>query len=238
MLIISVDARAEARAKDLVMEVTDLLNSTSYPVFWYLSQPHLSRTGTALPGILRSLIYQALRHDPSITSQDRRLGDIRSFEGEHSTAEWIGLTCLVLSKIQHFFLVVEPEDMYHACERDGIQLQAMLTVFDQIFHTVTAAGTTMKLLFVKYGNQPSLSLSPGGTSKMMASVHAPLPVARRSRHSWGSQLRIGLGRNNLQPRLTATGRNCAEERRTLTKDVCSSRTSAAQERDAGSVVAL
>ncbi|OQV02661.1 hypothetical protein CLAIMM_07817 [Cladophialophora immunda] len=76
------------RTLDMVVEVTTLLKSTPYPIFWCISNPGDRKRATAVSDILRSLIFQALRQDPSIPSRDAQLGDISSYERPHSLDEW------------------------------------------------------------------------------------------------------------------------------------------------------
>src|SRR5271154_69312 len=61
MFVVQAGSRAEARTKDLVVEVTGLLKSTTYPVFWYLSEPIGTHSASTLNNILKNLIFQALR---------------------------------------------------------------------------------------------------------------------------------------------------------------------------------
>jgi hypothetical protein len=201
MFVVRSGPRAEARTKDLVVEVTGLLRSTAYPVFWYLSEPIVTHAGSTLNVILKSLIFQALRHDPTIVSRDHRLGNIRAFQGEHKLAEWISLVCLILSKIKQCFVVVETEYLYRIAGRDGAQVRQILETFGQIFDSVTATGSTMKLLVVSYGGRASLSMSSGNIPWIVASVNPPLPASRRSKQHLTPQFRTGLGRHTLQLRL-------------------------------------
>jgi hypothetical protein len=206
MFVVQAGPRAEARTKDLVVEVTGLLKSTTYPVFWYLSEPIGIHSTNTLNSILKNLIFQALSHDSNIISQDDRLGNITAFQGEHKLAEWISLLCLVISKIKQCFMVVETEDLYRIASRDGAQVQRILETFDQIFDSITATGNILKLLIVSYGARANLSKSSGNPSRIVANVNPPLPASRRSKQHLTPQFRTGLGRHNLQPRLISTRR--------------------------------
>jgi hypothetical protein len=206
MFVVQAGSRAEARTKDLVVEVTGLLKSTTYPVFWYLSEPIGTHPASTLNNILKNLIFQALSHDSNIISQDDRLGNITAFQGEHKLAEWISLLCLVFSKIKQCFVVVETEDLYRIAGGDGAQVQKILETFDQIFDSITATGSILKLLIVSYGARANLSKSSGNLARIVANVNPPLPASRRSKQHLTPQFRTGLGRHSLQPRLISARR--------------------------------
>jgi hypothetical protein len=183
MFIVQAGPRVEARTKDLVVEITGLLKSSAYPVFWYLSEPIVTHTGSTLNSILKCLIFQALRHDPTIMSQDHRVGNIRAFQGEYKLAEWISLLCLIFSKIKQCFVVAETEDLYRIAGRDGGQVQQILETFDQIFDSVTATGCIIKLLMVNYGGRASPSKLSGNIPRIVASVNPPHCLHHGDRNS-------------------------------------------------------
>jgi hypothetical protein len=187
----------------MVVEVTGLLRSTNLPVLWYFSSPTTSLVVPSLNNVLKSFIFQALRHDPTIVSQDPRLGSIQAFQAQHNLAEWTSLAILVLSKIKQCFVVVETEDLYRLAGHDGAPVQQIIDTFSRIFEEVVQAGGVMKLLLVSYGSRANLAIWPAQTSPIVVALNASLPVVRRAKQPLTAQLRIGSGRNRLQPRLTA-----------------------------------
>lgn len=101
MFVVKAGPRAEARTKDMAVEMTRLLNESGLPVFWYFSRPNSSYTVPSLGSVLKSLIFQALRHDPTTVSQDSRLGNIQAFQAQHTVREWTDLAIFVLSKAKN-----------------------------------------------------------------------------------------------------------------------------------------
>jgi hypothetical protein len=79
MFVVEAGPRAEAKTKDLAIEVIGLLNLTDYTVFWHLSKPTIMDRACILNNVLKYLIYQALRHDLIILSGNPSLGKIASF---------------------------------------------------------------------------------------------------------------------------------------------------------------
>ena len=156
----------------------------------------------SLGNVLKSLIFQALRKDPLIVSQDPRLGNIQSFQAQHTTAEWIDLAALVLSKIKECFIVVETEDLLRQ-RGHGVPMQTIIDTFSHIFEEAVKAGCTMKLLLVSYGVRMNLGSQAGPASTIVVSLNPPLPVVRRTKQPLVPQFKLGSGRNQLQPRLTA-----------------------------------
>ena len=202
MFIVKAGPRAEARTKDMAVEITGLLKESPLPVFWHFSSPTSSSIVHSLGNVLKSLIFQALRKDPLIVSQDPRLGNIQSFQAQHTTAEWIDLAALVLSKIKECFIVVETEDLLRQ-RGHGVPMQTIIDTFSHIFEEAVKAGCTMKLLLVSYGVRMNLGSQAGPASTIVVSLNPPLPVVRRTKQPLVPQFKLGSGRNQFQPRLTA-----------------------------------
>lgn len=204
MFVIQAHPRAKMRTKDMLVEITACLKATIYPVFIHVSNPKASPDGSTLINVLKSLAFQALRHDPTIVSQDPLLGHTNAFQAEHSRSEMISLLYMVLSKIQHCFVVIETADIYRSAGRDADQARQIVETFDQIFHSVTATGTVMKMLIVNHDSIVSLATSSGGVVRVVATVGSPLPASRRSKRHFAPLFGAGFGRRGLQSRFTAS----------------------------------
>ena len=203
MFVVKAGPRAEARTKDMAVEMTRLLNESGLPVFWYFSSPAANETVPSLGNVLKSLIFQALRHDPSSVSQDNRLGNIQAFQAQHTTAEWTALAILILSKVKECFIVVETEDLFRSAGQNGAEVQQTINTFSKIFEEVTKDANTVKLLLVGYGIRATLPTQAGQTHPIVVSLNPPLPVVRRAKQPLVPQFRLGAGRHQLQPRLAA-----------------------------------
>jgi hypothetical protein len=204
IFIIEAGLRAEARTKDLAVEVTGLLKATAYTVIWHLSEPVITdRVGT-ISGIFKDLIHQALRHNQTIISEDPNLVNITRFQVEHTLAEWFSLVCLVFSKMPKCFVVVETEDLYRISGRDSTLIRQILQTFRQIIDTVNSAGSIMKLMIVSYGRNTTASLPSITIPHIMASISQPPPASRRLKQHFSPRARAGLGWLHLQPRLVAS----------------------------------
>ena len=192
LFVVQAGPRAESRTKDLVIELTGLLKNTDHPVFWHFSEPFTNQATPSLIFILKSLVFQALRHDPSIASQDPQVGNIRAFETEHTLAEWIGLASKVISKIKQCFVVIETESLHQATARRGSDARHILETFVKLFNGISSGGgSVIKLLIVNYGSQTLLHTGTGNTSRIWAKVGPPLPASRRSTYQMPMQLRRG-----------------------------------------------
>jgi hypothetical protein len=204
MFVVETGPRAEARTKDLAVEVTGLLKSTDYAVFWHLSEPTMMQHACTLDNILKYLIYQALRHDSTIVSEDPTLGNIASFQTEHSLAEWLSLTCLIFSKIPKCFVIIETEDLYRMSGRDGALARQILQSFQRVLDSVSQAGGIMKLLIVSYGRDSTAAISSGDIPLIVAGINQSLPASRLLKRHYGLRARFGLERHHLLPRLVAS----------------------------------
>ena len=198
--IVTAGPKAEPRTKAMAVEVTKLLKETPNPVFWYLSSPNTNVTTPTVGSVLKNLIFQTLRHDPTIVSQDPRLGNIQAFQADHNLAEWTSLAILVLSKIKQFFVIVETDDL-HRLHDPSIE-QSMMDTLAHIFNEVVQAGSTMKLLSVSYASRNKTTSQTGQYAALTATLNGPLPAVRR-RGPILRQLQVGRCRHQLQPRLAA-----------------------------------
>jgi hypothetical protein len=206
MFVVEAGPRAKARTKDLAVEVTGLLKSTDYAVFWHLSEPIMMDRACTLVSILKYLIYQALRYDSTIVSTDPTLGNIASFQMEHSLAEWLSLACLIFSKIPKCFMIIEAEDLYRISGRDGALARQILQIFQQVLNAVSRAGGIMKLLIVSHGRDSVAAMSSGDIPLIVAGINQSLPVSRLLKRQYSQRARPGLERHHLRPRLVASQR--------------------------------
>ena len=204
MFVVEAGPRAEARTKDLAVDVTGLLKSTDYAVFWHLSEPIMMDRACTLNKVLKYLVHQALQYDPTIISGNPSLGNIANFQTEHSLAEWLSLTCLIFSKIPKCFVIIETEDLYRMSGRDGALARQILQIFHQVFDSASRAGSIMKLLIVSYGRNSTAAISSGDIPLVVAGITQSLPVSRLLKRHHSLRGRAGLGRHHLHPRLVAS----------------------------------
>ena len=110
------------------------------------------------------------------------------------------LSCL---KVKECFVVIETEDLFRAAGQNTGDVQQIVDTFGKIFEEVTKNGNTMKLLLVSYGVRSTLPNQSGHSAPIVASLSPPLPVVRRNKQPLVQQFKLGSGRNQLRPRLTA-----------------------------------
>ncbi|OAL22773.1 hypothetical protein AYO20_11122 [Fonsecaea nubica] len=179
MLIVRSAPQALQRTLDMVVEVTTLLKSSSYPIFWCISDPGESKKATVVSDVLRSLIFQAFQQDPSIPSREPRLGDVSSYERQHSLDEWASMATLVFSKISRCFVLVATEDL---CRRKGSSLELpnkLYATLNAVFEGASRDGCIMKLLLVTSGSFTVAYPDPQGRGQIVVTMTSPVPAARR-----------------------------------------------------------
>lgn len=203
MFVVETGPRAEVRTKDLAVEVTTLLHATDYAAFWHLSDPGDSDRACTLNNILKNLIYQALRHDPTIVASEPTLGNIHQFQMEHKLEEWLSLACIVFSRIPKCFVVVETEKFYRISGRNSAVVQQVLDVFRRLLESVAQGGGVMKLLIVSYGLDSSAHVLLANTPLIVAAIGQMLPVSRRAKHLLRAGSSARLQRHRFNPMLVA-----------------------------------
>ncbi|EXJ87098.1 hypothetical protein A1O3_04056 [Capronia epimyces CBS 606.96] len=186
--------RAEARTKDLAVEVTALLSAAWHPVLWYLSErghrhrhrhPQASRDvdvdvdqdldqDLSLCDILKNLIYQLVRQDVGL---DPDTLNITKFHSAHSESEWLDLLLLLLRSVCTCYMVIETEALYDLAGKGKDQgwSQRLMAVFDRVVENAKPAGCLVKVLLVTYSDAP-LSHRTISTTSSTASNHS-LPLA-------------------------------------------------------------
>jgi hypothetical protein len=165
--------RAEARAKDFAVEVINHLQTTPYKVFWTLSQLGSRDDSVSTIGLLKSLVFQALRHDPDLLANNVEQLNITRFRTEHTESEWVDVLCLVLSKLSKCFVVVEAEDLFRDL-RDQELVKKFLQVFQTIVDKTASSGSLVKILVVSFGRtDPTV---PGKNNRIVTAVQPVAPV--------------------------------------------------------------
>jgi hypothetical protein len=213
VLVVQTAVRAEPRAKDLTVEVINLLQATSYQVIYSLSQPYAVDRAYSVIDVFKTLVYQALRHNPDIVLKDPGLVNIARFQADHTEAEWLALTRLVFSKIARCFVILEVEQLYRASGRETDCIRRLLQTFQDIVDSVTSSGNVLKLLFVSYETDRAKSvMSPRHASCIVASVERAPPAIRRRKQPFNSGPRTFLRRSGIKPTLIRAERTNVSRR--------------------------
>ncbi|KIW24463.1 uncharacterized protein PV07_10174 [Cladophialophora immunda] len=188
------------RTLDMVVEVTTLLKSTPYPIFWCISNPGDRKRATAVSDILRSLIFQALRQDPSIPSRDAQLGDISSYERPHSLDEWVSMATLVLSKIPRSFVLVATEDLCRGTRNSSEVQQQLYAALTAVFEGVSQNGCVLKLLLVTSSSSRVPTCQSRDYTQIVETMSSPVPVARRLPLARAQNAALGRARSIIRSR--------------------------------------
>jgi hypothetical protein len=176
--------RAE-QSRDLASDLIQLVQTTSLPVIWYLS--NASPTGWArvsVINVLRSLIEQAMsQHPPAQGSREWNLNDMQ-FQNCKTDKDWLRLFVAVIHHIPKLVIVIDA----HQEASDNL-LDVMREFWDEMKdQNIT---TIVKILVLTYGNGPAALLSEfpvfsatsktGGRTPRMSRAGARAGSARTSR---------------------------------------------------------
>ncbi|KAF2833902.1 hypothetical protein CC86DRAFT_312074 [Ophiobolus disseminans] len=183
LLVVRMGLRAQKQARELAADVIQGLETNSQHVFWNLSLPRSSDTGTPMANVFKSLAHQALRHSTNLFAQFPKQLNLEKIQSSHTDGEWADLICLLFSKIPDAFIVIETEDLHKVHRHDSEWANRLLRLLQRVVSRATSAGNRLKILLVVYGN---VLKAPTATSKdgelVVTSIQPPAPMPPRMRH--------------------------------------------------------
>jgi hypothetical protein len=202
LFVVRAGPRAEVRAKDFAVEVTGFLQlTTPYKVIWTFSSLGSRDSTVSTTDILKTLIFQALRHDPNLLlNQPSELNTSR-FQTNHTEKEWLDLLCMVFSRLSKCFVIVETEDLFRSFKHDPEWTTRFLQLFQHIVDTTAASGSMIKILVVSYGKALSaLADLPQNSNRIVTTVQRPPPVPPQLRKPMSRQRGRSAHWQSLRPR--------------------------------------
>ncbi|KAH0565970.1 hypothetical protein GP486_000638 [Trichoglossum hirsutum] len=207
LLIVRAGRRAGPRAKDLATNIISLLLTTPHKVIWFLSTRDPLDQEPTTKDVLKSLISQALRHNPHPPSLGPDQLSVAQFHSDHTEAEWLDLLCLILKGLPGLFIIVETDKLFQTSWNDSGPKLRFIELFQRIVDLVGASGPPVKILIVSYGVSAALLAPlPGSTNRLVTCVQQLPPVPPRLRRPAGR----GRGSNTmleaLHPVLVGRGR--------------------------------
>lgn len=191
LFILRSGPRASSITRDHAVDIINYLRNSQYKVFWILSPPSPCDFEPSIASILKSLVYQVILHEPNILLRYPENLSTLQFLSNRSESEWLDLLCLLVSRLEKCFLIVETEDLYQASRQMPKWTQEFLRVFQDLIKRVEASGSLVKVLVVTF--DASTVVSSGQQSSVhnfFATVQQPRVVPPR--------LRRGLSRSKLR----------------------------------------
>ncbi|KAH7370953.1 hypothetical protein BKA65DRAFT_446146 [Rhexocercosporidium sp. MPI-PUGE-AT-0058] len=191
LFILRSGPRASSITRDHAVDIIKYLRNAQYKVFWILSPPSPCNSEPSVASILQSLVYQVIRHEPNILLRFPENLSTLQFLSNRSESEWLDLLCLLVSRLDKCFLIVETENLYQASRQMPEWTQEFLQVFQRLINRVETAGSLVKVLVVTFGNDSSwLSSQQGSIHNFVATIQQPRIVPPRLRRGYSrSKLR-------------------------------------------------
>jgi hypothetical protein len=190
LLVVRAGPRAEARTKDLAANIINLLLTTPHKVIWFLSTRESLRLYSTTTDVLRSLVSQALRRNPNLSSLRQDQLNISHFQNDHTESEWLDLLCLILQGFPRLFMVVDTDILFQTFKDDKAGVTKFISLFQKIVDHVGSAGNQIKIVVIGYGASDTLLATlPGATKRIVTSVQQPPPTPAAR---W--RLPVGRGR--------------------------------------------
>ena len=172
LLVLQAGPRAQANARELAIELLDVLEPANLAVVWHLCDTPGPEddAGPSRADILRSLIFQVLRAGQAQAGSALEGMDAAKFQALHSEAEWLQLLCLVLRQLPRCFMLIEAD------EGAG----EMLSVLGDVVSQTRGAKCILKIMLLARNTDLSSSVELGEqTTILTVQKPAPPPVHLR-----------------------------------------------------------
>lgn len=190
LFILRSGPRASSITRDHAVDIINYLRSAQYKVFWILSPPSPCDSEMSISHILKSLVYQVIQHEPNILLRFPENLDTLQFLSNRNESEWLDLLCLLVSRLDKCFLIMETEDLYQAFRHRPEWTHEFLQMFQRLIDRVETARSLVKILVVTFGNDASLSIQQGSVHNFVATIQQTRVIPPR--------LRRGLSRSKLR----------------------------------------
>jgi hypothetical protein len=201
LFILRSGPRASHFTRDHAVDIINYLRSAKYRVFWTLSPPGSCNLEPSVASILKSLAYQLIRHEPNILLRFPENLSTLQFLSNRNESECLGLLCLLISRLDKCFLVVEAEDLYRASRQMPQWTQEFLQVFQRLINRVETAGSLVKILVVTLDHDISfLSSQQGSVHNFVATVQQPPVVPPRIRRGFSRSKLRRYSQQSSQPK--------------------------------------
>jgi len=199
LFVVRVALRAEAKAKGFAIEVIKMLRPLPYGVIWNLSLFKSQGKPAKLQDMIKSLIFQALVHDPTILQNHPKELDATKFISTHTEAEWISLLSKLLSRLSKCFIVVEAQDMFQINREDPEWAGQFFQLFQNLIDQAKRLGNMLKILVLGYGtHQLTLKSLQSSGNRIVSSIQRPIPMPAHLRRRVGGRKKNPIIRKPLK----------------------------------------
>ncbi|KAM3070521.1 hypothetical protein ACMFMG_010342 [Clarireedia jacksonii] len=182
LFILRSGPRASSITRDHVVDVINYLRSASYKVFWILSPPRACNLEPSMGSVLRSLVYQVTSYEPNILLRFPENLCTLQFLDNRSETELLDLLCLLVSRLDKCFLIIETEDLYQASGKMREWTQEFIQMFRRMVDKIEAAGSRVKIMVVTFDTViPVLSSEQGIVHNFIVTIQQPRIVPARFR---------------------------------------------------------
>lgn len=201
LFLVKVGLRAEARAKEFSTEIIKLLRPRPYGVIWNLSWLRSNGNVPSLVEMIKSLIYQALRHDPTLLQKYPEDLNVAKYQTNLIESEWISLLSRLMSRLTKCFLVIEAEDIFNIHRENTEWPSRFLGLFQELVDQAASSGNLLKILVIGHGTTLSTSQSvPDSNNRIIATIQRPIPVPPHMSRRMGVGRKHTTGWQHLKPK--------------------------------------
>jgi len=187
LFLVKVGARAEANAKEFAVDVIKLLQSMQCGVIWNLSWIRSPGIVPSMTSLIKTLIFQALRHDHTLLSSHPEELNIVKFQANHTEAEWISLLFQIISRVSNCYIVIDAEDIFQAHQSVPKWTEDFFGLFQRLVDEAETSGSRLKILVLGYSATLSTLQNMPGQNRIVSTIQRPQPVPPHLRRQFASR---------------------------------------------------
>ncbi|ETN41066.1 uncharacterized protein HMPREF1541_03001 [Cyphellophora europaea CBS 101466] len=151
LLVVQGSPLTEAKLKDLAVSVVDYGQAAGASAIWALSENKKPRSPSTDRTLLwKTLIAQALRHNPECLSHNGVKLSALQFKVNHSDNEWRTLFSQVVSKLSKCVIVIEASDIFEGFGYDPARVRDFISMFQLAAEEAAKQGSAVKIFIASY----------------------------------------------------------------------------------------
>jgi hypothetical protein len=200
LLVVRVVPGAQSLAKELAAKVIGQLNLPNSCLFWKISLAHKTDEVPSITDVLKSVIFQALRHSDSLFAEFADKLNSANIQSQRTELEWADLLCMMLSKLPRCFIIIETQDIHRANRHDPAWTVRFVNIFQAIVQRGSTSSNLLKILLLMYGSLTSVQSEISSKKINVVSLQPPIPVPHRLKHTMRRTGKRTQGWTYLKPK--------------------------------------
>lgn len=180
ILVLQPGPRAETKTAQVVLDLIDLLQSSSSKVAWHFVNTH-GKEAIYRDDILKSFSFQFLMQDEELDDTDDLDVDASRLSAIQRKSSWMELLGLILRRYSQGFLVITGDDILASAEASSEPAENIFCLFEDLLRGCQKAGSEIKMVLVSSCPTMLIAAQKSALSTVIT-VQRPPPPPPHLRH--------------------------------------------------------